>query len=73
MCRPSTHLIIIYFPTYVQDLFPTKLVTKVKSKINLIEIHPQLSNNRHPGNGELVDARSLFIIAIHQLQLLESA
>jgi hypothetical protein len=45
----------------------------VKSKINLIEIHPQLSNNRHPGNGELVDARSLFIIAIHQLQLLESA
>jgi hypothetical protein len=32
------------------------LVTKVKPKINSVEVHPQLSNNGHPVNGALVGA-----------------
>jgi hypothetical protein len=36
------------------------LVTKVKLNINSVEVHPQLSNNRHPVDGALVDAGSLW-------------
>jgi hypothetical protein len=28
-----------------------QLVTKVKPNINLIEVHPQLNNNKHPMDG----------------------
>jgi hypothetical protein len=61
MYKPSTYLVVfIYFPTYIWDLFPTKLVTKVKPTINSVEIHPQLSSNEHPVDGVLVGAGSLW-------------
>jgi hypothetical protein len=44
----------------MRDLFPTELVTKVKPNINSDEVHPQLSNNRHPVDGALVGAGSLW-------------
>jgi hypothetical protein len=34
------------------------LVAKVKPSINSVEVHPQLSNNRHPVDGALVGAGS---------------
>ncbi len=40
----------------MRDLFPTELVTKVKQNINSVEVHAQLSNNRHPVDGALVGA-----------------
>jgi hypothetical protein len=46
MSKPSTYLVVTYFLT--------ELVTKVKPNINLVEVHPQLSNNRHPLDGVLV-------------------
>jgi hypothetical protein len=30
------------------------LVTKVKPNINSVEVHPEVSNNRHPVDGGLV-------------------
>jgi hypothetical protein len=63
MYKPSIYLVIAYFltylSTYIWDLFPTELVTKVKPNINSVEVHPQLSNNRHPVDGVLVGAGSL--------------
>jgi hypothetical protein len=45
----------------MRDLFPTELVTKVKPNINSVEVHPQLSNNKHhPVDGALVAAGSLW-------------
>jgi hypothetical protein len=41
-----------------------KLITKVKPNINSVEVHPQLSNNRHPVDGVLVGAGSLWRIII---------
>jgi hypothetical protein len=55
MYKPSTYLVVIYLfsylSTYIGDLFPTELVTKVKPNINSVEVHPQLSNNGHPVDG----------------------
>jgi hypothetical protein len=62
MYKPSPYIVITYFPylsAYVWELFPTELVTKMKSTINSVEVHPQLSNNRHPVDGVLVGAGSL--------------
>jgi hypothetical protein len=59
--KPSTYLVgtlISYLSTYIWDLFPTELVTKVKPNINSDEVHPQLSSNGHPVDGALVDAGS---------------
>jgi hypothetical protein len=44
----------------MRDPFPTELVTKVKPNSNSVEVHPQLSNNRHPVDGVLVGAGSLW-------------
>jgi hypothetical protein len=41
-------------------IYPTDLVTKVKPNISSIEVHPQLSNNRHPMDGVLVGVGSLW-------------
>jgi hypothetical protein len=35
------------------------LVTEVKPNINSVEVHPQLSNSKHPVDGVLVGAGSL--------------
>jgi hypothetical protein len=63
MYKPSPYLVRTYFPTYLPMyetyIFPTELVTKMKSNINSVEVHPQLSNNRHPVDGVLVGAGSL--------------
>jgi hypothetical protein len=47
-----------------------KLVTKMKPNINLVEVHPQLSSNRHLTDGVLVGANSLrpfFCKRVHQI------
>jgi hypothetical protein len=47
---PSSDLIFFtYLPIY-KTYFPTEWVTEVKPNINSVEIHPQLSNNRHPSS-----------------------
>jgi hypothetical protein len=56
MHKPSTYLVVIYFPTLstykMRPIkFLTELVTKVKPNINLVEAHPQLSNTAHPSRG----------------------
>jgi len=41
MYKPSTYLVIIYYPnlfTYIWDLFLIELVTKVKLHTNSVEI-----------------------------------
>jgi len=50
-------------------------VTKVKPNINSVEVHPQLSNNRHPVDGALVGAGLLCrdSIGLLSLQILELA
>ncbi len=62
MYTPLTYLIITYFPTYlpIWDLFSTKLITKVKPNINLVDVHPLLNNNMHPVDGALVVVNSLW-------------
>jgi hypothetical protein len=46
-----------YLPTYLWDIFLTKLVTEVKPIINSVEqVHLQLSNNGDPLDGALVGA-----------------
>ncbi len=58
MYKPSSYIIINYFPTYLcmQNL----LVIKVKPNINSLEVHPQLSNNGHPMDGMLAGVNSLW-------------
>ncbi len=60
MYKPSTYLVITYLPTYPPMyqtyFFFTELVTKVKPNIDLVEVHPQLSNNKHLVDGALVGA-----------------
>ncbi len=62
MYKPSSYIIITCFPTYLcmQNLFPTKLVTKVKPNINSLEVHPKLNNNGHLVDGVLVGVSSLW-------------
>ncbi len=49
----------IFLPTYVRDLFPTELVTKVKPNNNSVEVI-QLSNSGHPVDGAMLGAGSLW-------------
>jgi hypothetical protein len=45
MYKPSTYLVVTYFPTYLlmyETYFPTELVIKVKPNINSVEVHSQL-------------------------------
>jgi len=59
MYKPSTYLEFAYFLTYLpiyETYFLTELVTKMKPNVNSVEVHPQLSNNRHPVDGALVGA-----------------
>jgi hypothetical protein len=65
MYKPSTYLVVIYFPTNVWDLFLTELVAKLKPHINLVEVHSQLSNNKHPGDRALLSAGSLRLLCCY--------
>jgi hypothetical protein len=63
MYKPSTYLVVTFFfsPTYLpiyETYFLTALVTKVKPNINSVEVHPQLSHNRHPVHGAVLGAGS---------------
>ncbi len=67
MYKPSIYLpssyLFSYLFTYIWDLFPTELVTKLKPNINWdegVEVHPQPSNKGHPMDGVLVGAGSLW-------------
>ncbi len=54
MYKPSTYLLITYFPTYLpiyETHFPTELVTKAKPNLNSGEVQPELSNTGHPVDG----------------------
>ncbi len=52
---PRSHLFSLNIWTY----FLQKGVTKVKPDINSVNVHPQLSHNRHPVDGVLVGVGSL--------------
>jgi hypothetical protein len=63
MYKPSTYLLLTYFPTYLpiyETNFLTELVTKVKPNLNSGEVHPEPSNTGHPADGALVGAGSLW-------------
>jgi hypothetical protein len=65
MCKLSTYLIVPYFVTYMSiclNLLLIECVTKMKPGSNSVEDHPQLSRNRHPVDGALVGASSLWPI-----------
>jgi hypothetical protein len=66
MYKPSTYLVVTYFPTYIWDLFPTELVTKMKPNVNSVEVHLQLSTYEHPGNGALLSAYFTAADLIHK-------
>jgi len=53
--------ITIYLFIIYQYLKPISYITtKLKPNITSIEVHPQVSNNRHPVDGALVDANSMW-------------
>jgi hypothetical protein len=59
---PSSYLFSYLF-TYIWDLSPRELGTKLKPNINWdegVEVHPQLSNNGCPMDGVLVGAGSVW-------------
>jgi hypothetical protein len=64
MYKLSTYLVVPYFVTYLSiymlDLLLIEWVTKMKPGSNSVEDHPQLSHNRHPVDGALVGAGSLW-------------
>ncbi len=63
MYKPSIYLEVAYFLTYLpmyETYFLTELVTKMKPNFNSVEVHPQLSNKRHPVDGALVGAGLLW-------------
>jgi hypothetical protein len=66
MYKPSTYLVVTYFPTYLpiyETYFLQNWLPKVKPNINSVKVHPQLSNNGHPVDGELVGAGSLVVVS----------
>jgi hypothetical protein len=56
MYKPSTHLVVSYFPTYRSDLLLTEWVAKVKPGSNSSKVHPQLSHDQHTVGGAGVGA-----------------
>jgi hypothetical protein len=61
MYKPFTYLVVTFFSTYLpiyETYFLTALVTKVKPNINLVEVHSQLSHNRHLVHGAMLGAGS---------------
>jgi hypothetical protein len=77
MYKPSTYLAVSYLfsylSTYIGDLFLIKLVTKVKSNSNSVEIHPQLSTNGgYRVDGALMAAGSL-CMSINTFMLLKGS
>jgi hypothetical protein len=68
MYRPSTYLEVVYFPTYLsiyETYFLQKRLTTWNKIINLVEVHPQLSNNGHPVDGVLVHCHRMFFLRFH--------
>ncbi len=69
MYKPSTYSVITYFSTYLPiyiytyiwtyDLLLTEWVIEVKPDINSVEVHSQLSHNKHVVHGVLMVAGSL--------------
>ncbi len=63
MYKLSSYLVVSYFfylPVYMLDLLLIEWVTKMKPGSNSVEDHPQLRHNRHPVDGALVGAGSLW-------------
>jgi hypothetical protein len=55
MHRPCTYVVVIYFPTHL-PIYETYLVTKVKTNIYSVEVHPRLSNMGHRVDGPFLGA-----------------
>ncbi len=54
--------ITIYLFIIYQYLKPISyIITKAKPNIISIEVHSQVNNNRHPMDGALVDASSMWL------------
>jgi hypothetical protein len=57
MYKPSTYLVVTYFPTYLliyRNYLLTEYVLLTKVKLEINPAHPQLSHNgHHPVDGEL--------------------
>jgi hypothetical protein len=70
MYKPPTYLevcLFSYLSAYMWDLFPTEMVPKMKPNIwTQVEVHLQLSNNRHPVDGELVGCWFIMADAMDQ-------
>ncbi len=66
MYKPSTYLVITYFPSYlpIYETYFLQLVTKVRPNVNSVEVHPQLSDNGHPVDGALVGAASQWPVSL---------
>ncbi len=51
MYKPFIYLEVAYFPTYLpiyETYFLENWLSRWNPNINSVEVHPQLSNNRHP-------------------------
>jgi hypothetical protein len=62
MDKPSTYLVVAYFPTYLCTIRISYIIGyqgETKPNNNSIEVYPQLSNNGHPVDGALVGASLL--------------
>jgi hypothetical protein len=74
MYKPSTYLVVTYFPTYL-PIYDTYFLQNWLPRLDQIsvEVHTQLTNTRHPVDGVLVDAGSLWpwkgtCVSIHAKQ-----
>jgi hypothetical protein len=59
MYKPSTYLVVTFFftdlPMY-ETYFLQNWLPRSNQRLTQFEVHPQLSNNRHPVDGALVGA-----------------
>jgi hypothetical protein len=63
MYKPSTYLVITYFPTYLpmfESYFLYNWLPRWNRILTQVEVHLHLSNNWHPVDGALVGAGSLW-------------
>jgi hypothetical protein len=64
MYKSSTYLIVIYFPTYL-PIYMRSIPYQIGYQgetiyTNSVEVHPQLSNNRHLVDGVVMGIGSLW-------------
>jgi hypothetical protein len=60
MFKPSTYLVIAYFPTYLSTNFLQNWLPRWNQILTQLKFIHKLSNNSHPADGALVGAGSLW-------------